>query len=381
MLRPLNVFLSSTFRDLQLERRFVADLLRERGFHVVTMERDCPPDFDWYRWSTNRAGQCEVFICLLADRLGTPGPWKDSAVWAEDTHARGAAIMLYYKLQRPFEDVKQMCHSDDDIAKYEASLNEKDDDRWDHIQVWIEKATRKLREPIQISSASQLRKYLQADIQISRWQLMRHRLGRWRSGYFNTNEAAWQRASEDESSHERSSRVAVLRRLRSVMILGALSLLGGLLAGWLPFWQEVWILIGAALAATLIVFASAPSYLWIGTQTVVARGLFGLCTLQQSRAEPFTIRAWWSWLDHWCDVGAISVHFASGRWVFVPFVRTSWKLARVGPMPPRPRRMPEPPPEPISAKEFEANLRHLVEEIKRNEEERATGKNDQQASA
>ncbi len=64
------VMLSSTYADLKFERRFVARLLRERKFQVIAMEDDCGPDYDWYRWSKNRARQCDVLLRLLGDRVG-----------------------------------------------------------------------------------------------------------------------------------------------------------------------------------------------------------------------------------------------------------------------------------------------------------------------
>lgn len=71
--------------------------------------------------------------------------------------------------------------------------------------------------------------------------------------------------------------------------------------------------------AGVIILAYWPSFVWVGTKTIVARGAFGRL-VQRSTKEPFHLRAHWSILNSWTGLGALSVHFADGARVFVPLV-------------------------------------------------------------
>ena len=113
-----SVFLSSTYLDLKFERRFVARWLTQRGFQVITMEDHCPPDFDWYRWSVNRARQCDVYLCIFTERVGTKGPFG-SILNAEALQARTtSALWLSYQLERPFPDAELLLSSAEERAKH-----------------------------------------------------------------------------------------------------------------------------------------------------------------------------------------------------------------------------------------------------------------------
>jgi hypothetical protein len=116
------------------------------------------------------------------------------------------------------------------------------------------------------------------------------------------------------------------------------------------------IVASALVGSAFIALASVSSYVWIGTQGVVARGLFGIFTTQQSRREPVSVRARWSLLDRFCDVGAVSVRFASGKRVFVPFVQNPGELEGAAEQPLR-ERPPRPvPDEPMGVEAFNAKM-------------------------
>jgi Domain of unknown function (DUF4062) len=84
--RP-TAFLSSTYQDLPFERRFVTNWLKQKGFSVIA--HDCADGDDWYRWSLNRAGQCDVYVGMCTQRVGGKGPFG-SILNSEYVQADGA---------------------------------------------------------------------------------------------------------------------------------------------------------------------------------------------------------------------------------------------------------------------------------------------------
>lgn len=368
-MRPATVFLSSTFLDLELERRFVRDLLSSQGFYVV-MEQDCLPEFNWYQWSMNQALHCDIYLQLFTERLGTKGIIKSSIVNDEGAQAKAsAALWLSYQLKRPFPDQERLYLSVGDEKRYQQSLAKSDDYRsWDAKEAMYE---RMFRSGALISSVAELEAAIKNDVRLSRWDLMKHRLRRWRRGYFDTNDAGWRHAREDESREDSDSRVAVLKRLRTPLILGAITLATAI-GALKPSPISLLLVAGGLLLASGLVFlGTLPSYVWIGKQTVVARGLFGLFTRQQHRSEPFAVIARWEHFDRWFDVSAVTVRFANGHRIFVPFIRNATTLALLAEQPPTARvvrieKQPDPPE--VMRARFDAFIRELQEEDERDAE-------------
>jgi hypothetical protein len=379
ILSPI-AFLSSTYRDLPFERRFITEWLKQRGFCVV--EHDCPADHDWYRWSLNRAGQCDVYLRLFTQRVGSrgpmgTGPFATNVVNAEYISAGGAALRLSYNLERPFPDADRLYSSAEQKA-YEQSLAEAESDvrdssgrSWDPVEA---QGQRFLRLGTPIRSVADLLAALENDVRLSAWQFVAHRLRIWRRYYFDTTGAGWRRAIEDESMQQSSSRTFILKCLRKpLLLLALLVLLPSLL--WLPLPAAAVLIAAVLIAGSIGALALAPTYLWIGTKSVVARGFFGLFTTQQSRREPLNVTWLWQWLERRCDVGAVSVRFANGRWFFVPFIRNTGELASVARQPAPEWRaadtaeFPSVPPETV-----EARIRAFAEQLQREDQ----GRQDQQ---
>ncbi len=344
MRRPV-VFLSSTFLDLKFERRFVARILAERGLHVITMEHDCKPGFDWQRWSLNRAGQCDILVQLFADRIGTNGnPLSNRGFFSsissdEEFESRPTRVLrIAYQLQRPFPDAELLYDSDDEEREYRKNLALQDQFVADS-HIFASQLERATRSGVPVVGVAELARMLRRDVRLSRYSLMKNRLSVWRRHYFDTNSAGWRRAFEDESCEEQTSRTALAKHLRvPVLILGmSISIVA---FGLLPFRAGCAVFVCFILMAGIAILAWAPTYVWAGTKTLVARGTFGLLTLQQSRTDRFTIEPRWGRLDDWCGIGAVSLAFANGRSVFVPFIHDSGAFSRKASRQPH---MPAPP--------------------------------------
>jgi hypothetical protein len=365
ILRPGIVFLSSTFIDLKFERRFVAKWLAVRGLQVITMEQDCPPGCDWYRWSLNRAGQCDILLRLRGHRLGHKGPWRHTG---DMTNSEGVqawpALTVSYQLKRPFPDASVLCDSPDEVIEYEQSLEAKDARGWDPIEADI---FRGLPTDETVCSVGDLASVLERDVKLPRWRLVAHRFRRWRRRLYDTNEAAWWHAYEDESSQAATSRAVVLKRLR-VPLTGAAAVIVSSLY-WLPLLHALPVLGAGVTLGAVIALATGPSYVWIGTKTIVARGLFGLRTSQESRRGRVNVVSHWALTQRWWDVGAMSVKFSNGSRIFVPFIRTADALASEASKEPLSRtvnpREEADPPEVIQARfeEFMKELRDDEEEL------------------
>lgn len=106
--RSMKVFVSSTFLDLEYERRFVIDWLRAHGFAVTAMEDVADRRLYWREWSMNAARRCDVYLRLFDWRVGSSPPYLSfgrSFSQLEEDAARGrAALRLAYRVRRPFSD-------------------------------------------------------------------------------------------------------------------------------------------------------------------------------------------------------------------------------------------------------------------------------------
>lgn len=320
MRRP-SAFLSSTYRDLRFERRFVCELLKRRGFDVVTMEEHYRPEFDWERWSMNRAGQCDVLVQLLADRVGTSAfsmfiPMSITMREGEHARAYGVEVIASYELNRPFPDAERL-YSPGEAEEYQKTLDEKDT----RVKAEAAMLERTFRMAVPIHSVGELEAHLLRDTQMSRRQLMRHRWRLWSKAYWDTTRAAWLRAFEDESHVASTHRSFLWRHLRAGAWLGGLAIL--LLAWRFSLLWAVVALVAGAMLWCLAVLAWAPSFCWIGTKTIMARGMFGIRTIQQPRTEPFRGVYRWRLLERFTGLEAVTIHFALGKKIFVPLIDNS----------------------------------------------------------
>jgi hypothetical protein len=316
----MRAFLSSTFRDLVFERRFVARKLNELGIGVVSMENDFKNEFDWRRWSTNQAGQCELFISFFDERVGTQGNllFGDHAFHSisrmEKDRARGAAIkLLEYKLQRPFPD-QEALFTAVEKDEYLKTLVVADDRGHPSSGEQIEGM---LRTGISIESVAELARRLESDTRVSWHESLLHGIRVLRRSYFDQNFSAWRRAFEDESFVASTHRLGLSWRLRTPALLCLIPLAALYYA--LPIAWAFGCTILLLTLAGLMTVAYRPSFVWVGTKTIMARGAFGRI-VQRSTNEDFQLEARWGLLDDWTGLGALSVRFADGARVFVPLV-------------------------------------------------------------
>jgi hypothetical protein len=334
-MRPPSVFISSTYRDLRFERLFVRKFLVRRGFDVITMEDQCRPEFDWERWSKNRSGQCDVLVQLLADRIGTsatPFIGLASITKIERDHARacGVDVIACYELHRPFPDAQRL-YTLQEEQEYKRTLEEIDIIWANATAMMIE---RQLRIATPIESVKELETHLAIDTSLSLWRLTRDRWRRWSKAYWNTTSAAWLRVFEDESHVASTNRILSRRFVRRIKWIGGLAIGGLAILLLLRLVPVVWTgiaLIAAVLICFILFIAWAPTYCWVGTKTVIARGLFGMRTLQQLRTEPLKVTTSWDFIQ---EFTAVRIRFSSGQRIFVPFVRDDFVVPMFEPTPP-----------------------------------------------
>jgi hypothetical protein len=287
--------------------------------------------YNWSRWSSNRAAQCDVLVTLYANRIGTidkyflaQNGW--SLVKIEESYSAPWRIKaVAYRLERPFPDQERLFLPQEQYD-YERSLQEEDSRGSAPLALWAEQAHRDLREPITVRSVDDLVNRLRQDLRVSRLAVLRHRIKTWRRTYFNTNDAAWRRAIADESHVASTSRVGFRWRLRPYYLAAVAVWLGTLyvaasLRGALTI-TAVFVVL-----AFLVILAYAPTYVWVGTRSVVARGAFALKTIQDV-AEPVFIEAKWRFLEESCGIGAILAKCSSGQRVFVPLVNDPSAIVR-----------------------------------------------------
>lgn len=333
------------------------------------MEHDCADGDDWYQWSMNRAAQCDVFVGLCTRRVGSKTPFGN--ILNAEYVSAGGVIRVLYELERPFNDADRL-YLPAERDEYEQSLVESENDsqdssgrRWDLVEA---QKQRFLRLPTKVQSVNDLVLALERDLKLSAWEFATHRMKRWRFQYFDTTSAGRKRAIEDEKLEESSSRTAVLKCLRKSLLLLATAVFLGIVL-LLHTRTACYVTAAVLFAVPAVAFATAPTYLWIGSKTVVARGFFGLITTQQSRLESLQIASSWYWLKRWCDVDAVAVRFASGRWVFVPFIRNAGELVSASLRPPSKKWEPAGPKDPpMKPGEFEAKIRAFIEQLEHEEE-------------
>jgi hypothetical protein len=345
----------------------VRELLERVGFAVVTMEENYRPQFpNWERWSLNRAGQCDVLVQLLGDRVGThatPFILTESITKRERDHAQyTAAVRATYRLHRPFPDADRLHYEGED--KYEATLQEEDDLR--NIEARI--IERSLRIAEDVRSVAELEQALTRDTRLPARALIRHRCRTWKRRYLDNTAAAWSRAWEDESHVASTDHDVALRQLRRPLV--GLACLGVPTLLWLFRWPTVVaILLGFAACGLLIALACAPSYCWVGEKTVIARGLFGLRTIQQLRTERFRIRHFGGRLLGRFRLDCVRVEFATRRSILVPLIYDGFESSRATVldtlMPPPPRV------DSTEYPDFNEAIRRFATELQREDDEQA----------
>ncbi|WP_161494841.1 DUF4062 domain-containing protein [Bradyrhizobium canariense] len=324
----MRAFLSSTFRDLRFERNFVVRKLKTMGIDVVSMEADCKEDFDWRRWSANQARQCDLFIFLFDTRVGTQSNLLlDHLAFVSTSRmerdiARGKAIkLLEYRLERPFPD-EEALFEPEERDEYLKTILTEDDPRYLTAGAQIEGMW---RDGILIESVSELERRLEVDMRVSWTRHFFHKMRILRRSYFDENFCAWRHAYEDESQIASTHRLGLSWRLRKLIILPLISFAVLYLA--LPLTSAI--LCSALLLMPVLVMAIAyrPSFVWVGTKTIMARGLFGRF-VQRPLNERFQLDPHWALLDRWTGLGALSVEFSDGVRIFVPLVNDPTAFAR-----------------------------------------------------
>jgi hypothetical protein len=318
---PMRAFLSSTFRDLKFERRFVIHKLKKMGIDVVSMETDCKEGFDWARWSTNQAGQCDLFISLFDKIVGTQGNllFGDTVFHSiskmETDHARGAAIkLLEYRLQRPFPDQEVIFTAEEKDEYLKTVVAE---DGYHELRYYAAQTESLWREGTLIESVAELERRLEVDTRVSLIKYFVHKMRIIYRSYFNQNLCAWRHAFEDESLIESTTRLGLSWRLRKLAIISLIPF--AVLYFALPLPSAIFCSAMLILFMGATVIAYRPSFIWVGTKTIMARGPFGRL-VQRSIHERFQLKSHWALLDYWTGLGALSVHFADGARVFVPLV-------------------------------------------------------------
>lgn len=324
LVRPRNMraFLSSTFKDLKFERRFVIKKLKTLGFDVVSMEADYKTEFDWQRWSINQAAQCDLFIFMFGNRIGTQGQKVldlfISISELERRQARGSAIrLLEYRLERPFPD-QETLFTPEERDEYLDTIAAEDDHRHT-LERLIARTLQEGRGTL-IESIADLERRLEVDTRVSWANYFLHKMRVFYRSYFDKNYCAWHRAFEDECLIDSTDRFLSWRLRRLVplfLILFVVPL--AVLFYELPF--TIALFCGTMLLMFVggMILAYRPSFVWVGTKTIMARGLFGRL-VQRSTKEAFQLKAHWATLNDWTGLGALSVHFADGARVFVPLV-------------------------------------------------------------
>lgn len=96
------------------------------------------------------------------------------------------------------------------------------------------------------------------------------------------------------------------------------------------------IVIAMSACCIVVVLAWSPAFVCVGTKTVMARGAFGLRTVQHLKGSERLVIPRWRLLDRLFDVGAASVCTPDGQRVFVPFISNARSLAQEAKNPPRP---------------------------------------------
>ncbi|MGY4433978.1 hypothetical protein ACVWWO_006455 [Bradyrhizobium sp. F1.13.1] len=320
----MRAFLSSTFCDLKFERRFVIRTLKKSGIDVVSMEADFKKEFDWWQWSINQARQCDLLIFLFDQRVGTQADLFSvdeifhSISKEEADSARGKAIkLLGYRLQRRFPDEEKLFTPEEKGEYLETVVRE--DGRF-VLGAMLEAA---LRDGVLIESVAELERRLKVDTLVSSTNFFFHKMRRLRRSYFDASFCAWHHAFQDESY------VALTHRwswqLRKLMLASFIPLAALYYA--LPLRSAVLCSASLLLFIGVMTLAFWPSFVWVGTKTIMVRGLFGRF-VQRPINEGVKLKPHWALLHYWTGLGGLSVEFYDGVRVFVPLVDDPTAFAR-----------------------------------------------------
>jgi hypothetical protein len=136
------------------------------------MEDDCRPGFNFQRWSLNKAIQCDVYLRLFGERVGSPfrpySPGTMSVTHEEEYQSRGeAAKSITYLLQRPFPDAELLYSSAEEKDEYYKCLKLNDTYHGADIHAW--RLQQGSRTGINISSVAELRQRLDEDVRLTWW--------------------------------------------------------------------------------------------------------------------------------------------------------------------------------------------------------------------
>jgi hypothetical protein len=333
------VFLSSTFLDLEYERRFVINWLRARRFSVMAMEDVKGRGLYWREWSMNSARKCDIYLRLFDWRVGSTPLYMSfgtSFSQLEYDAADGRAAKVSYRLRRPFADWQVLVPDRSEHDAYLATLNVSESVGGSDTTRYAEGV---LRTGTDVFKVAQLEAQLERDVKVSRRMLFVHRVKEWHRTYFDGLEAAGRMLFEDEHIVMHGERTPPSTSHRVLMIVLAALVITGLTH------------VVSAATAAVIAFAAAslcgvatlawsPTFVCVGTKTVMARGAFGLRTVQHLKGAEGLIVPRWRLLDRLLGVGALTVRTPDGRRAFVPFISNAGSLACAAKKPPRPDLMP-----------------------------------------
>jgi hypothetical protein len=169
--------------------------------------------------------------------------------------------------------------------------------------------------------------------------LLVHRVKAWRRTYFDTPEAETRMLFEDEhiGMNGERTRLSTSRRVllivfASLAATGAIHVVSAATAALIAF--------AAASLCGVAILAWSPTFVCVGTKTIMARGAFGLYTVQHLKGAKGLIIPRLRLLDRWLDMGALTVRTPEGRHAFVPFISNAGSLSCEAEKPPRPDLVP-----------------------------------------
>lgn len=361
---PPTIFLSSTFLDLKFERRFVINWLRTRHFNVIAMEDMEDRILYWREWSINSARKCDIYLRLFDRRVGSSPIYmsfgKSFSQLEYNEARRSAALELSYRVHRPFPDWQLLVPAPKEHEAYLSTLNVSESAGGSDDARQVERV---FRTGTDVCSVTQLEAFLERDVRLDRRMLSIHRAKTWRRTYFDTSEAKERMLFEDE--HIDMHGGTELSKISGVLLIVLASLaITGIMHAVSAAMAAVIVFVAASLWG-LAMLAWSPTFVCVGTKTIMARGAFGLQRVQALKGTKGLILQRWRLLDRWLDIGALTVQTPNGR-VFVPFISNAGSLACAAEKPPRPDLVPV-----VITEEDRALVRRrlaaFVEELKKDE--------------
>lgn len=321
--------------DLTYERRFVINWLRARRFSVLAMEDVEGRGLYWREWSMNSARKCDIYLRLFDWRVGSTPLYMSfgmSFSQLEYDAADGAALRLSYHVRRPFPDWQVLVPDPSEHEAYLATLNVSESGGGSDTVRYTERV---LRTGTDVFSVAELEAQLERDVKLPRRMLFVHRLNEWRRTYFDALEAAPGMLFEDEHIVVQGERMQRSTCRRILMIVFA-SLVIACLTHVVPAATAAMIAFAAASLCGLAILAWSPTFVCVGTKTVMARGAFGLRIVQHLKGTEGLLMPRWRLFDRWLKIGALTVRTPDGRGTFVPFISNASSLACEAEKPPRP---------------------------------------------